>query len=333
MIFSDSLQKQQIDKILHEIETHGGLLQWMDELALFRDAFAKYNAEMRYVNFYGEHQEDHHGLGYYAPLDWKYVGFDGIIRTPAEQIIELAKIFKMHNIHFIYVALPCKAAIYTHYYISSEFIPKDGIVIPQWRKMLLEIMLAGVEVVDMFPIFLEHKRAERPLYLESHMWGPYAAELTAAETAKHLSHCFGTTEFRRKRYTAFYKFDWFQNYRQILVNGVEKDTSGISTSVATFGNCNNFQFFSFDKAIPKNCKSIPADFASLLSYEIKNHVKLLGRYLPFSKNEGVGLFPPGSLAGIKTILYVGFPSASYVRPVFDKRDCWCTQRIPEQAFY
>ena len=54
------------------------------------------------------HILDHHVLGYFAPLNFKRVGFEFQFKTPAEQVAYISRQMEAHGIHFIYVPLQYK---------------------------------------------------------------------------------------------------------------------------------------------------------------------------------------------------------------------------------
>ena len=103
-----------------EAQKHGGYEKWYENLEPFREQLKPYidientaagkkiKAKITMVE---KHNIDHHAIGYFAPLDFRRVGFEVQLRTPAEQIAYLSEQLKKHSIRFIYVPLPCKKAI------------------------------------------------------------------------------------------------------------------------------------------------------------------------------------------------------------------------------
>lgn len=325
-------QNDQIRAILRQVEAHGGWTRWMGELEGFREALARYKRELYRVPLPDDHVVDHQVYGYYAPLDLKAYGFDGVLRTPAEQIMELARDFEERGVRFLFVALPCKEAVESRRFVEPRCIPVDGVVIPQWRKALMEIMLGGVEVVDAYPVLREHAMGGRPLYNESHQLAPFGLELVARETAKRLLDCCGEERLELVPYTAHYRYPWFGADRSWAVNGVRGRREERAPRVVTFGDCNNDLYHEFARTTPQGVRNLPTDFASHLSYRLGSQVEYIGRYLPYLEDEGVDRMPPGALSGVRAAVFVGFVSSAFV-DLGRAGACWCVSRVPDEAFH
>ena len=128
-----------INNIIQNVIKHNGWDTWYNQLIPFRKNITKYIYEYQDKNFYKQHRENYHILGYYAPLIFKILGFNKEIRTPVEQIFFLAQKFKQKNIDFIYVPIPCKLSIYPELYMHKKDIPGKMVsCFQQWQKMVLD---------------------------------------------------------------------------------------------------------------------------------------------------------------------------------------------------
>lgn len=288
-------------KIYTELQQHGGWQNWYDELSPFRSAFEKYTKDMYMKPFYGKHVEDHHAFGYFAPIDLKRMGFRYRMRTPAEQLLGLSEQFEKRGITFIYIALPCKAAVYPEMYIDKQVLPKDEIVIPQWRKVLFEAMCLGVNVIDMFPVFLQNKAFGDMLFDFGHMITPYAAAIIGETVAEYVKPCVSSIPKLDGN-----SFKLVQtNTTDVYLNDIPYTSSLNTGEISLFGNCNSTGLRD------RNC------IAAHIAYNLKRYVNHVGRLLPFGPagvfSETVRACLPSSFANKKIVFYVGFPSASFVR--------------------
>ena len=91
----------------------------------------------------------------------------------------------------MYVAIPNKYSIYPEIILHDHNI-MNGITInvPKWRKYIREIVLSGVEVIDMFPVFMKHKN-ECALFSKDHNISSLGAKLTDDMITEYIN---ATTE-------------------------------------------------------------------------------------------------------------------------------------------
>lgn len=293
--------RQTSQLINKELARHENWGKWFCELDAFRQAIKKYQNKETWGTpgqlLKAGERVDHHINGYFAPLDLQGKGYNNERIINYEQLIRLDRSLKQNGIRFIYLALPCKKAIYPEWAAPAEVIPEDGIVIPQWRKFIYELAVNNVEVLDAFPHFLDYKRRhpEHCLYGPGHMWTRQGADLAAALLAEVLSED---------------------------APGPEGAISG--SDIAVFGNCN------LQMGVLGN--SDESHFAHSLARCLGQAVHNIGRMLPFSPfyiDNTDNLYRFRKLKGKKIAVYVGFPSASYVRgrrwssyspPVFREHD-------------
>ena len=94
---------------------------------------------------------------------------------------------RKRGIDVIVVPVPKMTEVYADRVVPGT--PADGIVAPQARRLLLELLKADVEVIDLLPKFLEARRSSaEPLYrpVDSH-WGPRGIAIAAEEIGQRLS--------------------------------------------------------------------------------------------------------------------------------------------------
>ena len=297
------------------------------------------------------HVLDHHVLGYLAPMTFERWGFDiekgkkhfhdNVKRNPAEQLYLLHSQLASYNIRFIYVALPCKLAIYPELAVNNNVLPQDRLVIPQWRKMLHKLLEYGVEVIDCYDSFRMYS-SDIMLYSKNHHISPFGAAVVGEqialylkETTKILPPFEFVTERKNEviadpvlRNSLDYKsevldIEYFNSYKcNVKKDGIIKPIvgMGVKSEIGIIGNCNlqAYQYTGCD---------ITANLTALLNYPVIN----IGRFLPFGNVDTVDKIPPGALNDIKILIYVGFPSGSYVR-AYHEDDSWGKKLITETAF-
>jgi len=93
---------------------------------------------------------------------------------------------KQRNIDLIFVPVPKMVEVYPDRVVGH--VPPDRIVAPHIRKMVLDLLRADVEVVDLLPAFLKAREQDRePLYLPSDThWSDRAQQIAAEEIASRL---------------------------------------------------------------------------------------------------------------------------------------------------
>jgi hypothetical protein len=119
----------------------------------------------------------------YAPEDLN----DYVQTRPALPAIKaVAAWLKSRSIDVIVVPVPKMTEVYADRVVAET--PADGIVAPQNRKLLLALLEADIEVVDLLPLFLEARRSSpEPLYrpADPH-WAQRAMGIAAVELGRRL---------------------------------------------------------------------------------------------------------------------------------------------------
>lgn len=325
--------KNEIQNILNYLLIHNGWNNWYDELIMFRKQISKYIYEYQDKNFYKQHRENYHMLGYYAPLDFKVLGFEKQIRTPAEQLIYLASYFKKKNIRFIYVPIPCKLSIYPELYVNKSHIPNDMILVPQWQKFVFDLLVADIEVFDLLPLFLNLKKNKTMLYTESFFWSPYAVYETAYALANYLQeYKKETSKFVLKNKKSKYKYSWFTKSESWLLNNIYDNDIlyepyyNSNTEIAVFGDCNIYE------AMP-----ISSNISSVLAYFLQTDIQQIGRHTPYTPQltdtaHSMRSVLPSSFIKTKCVIYFGFISDCYVKPSQIQTPMWNTLGLADNVF-
>lgn len=313
-----------------ELAAHQGSYElWYKELHEVRRFFYRIAIEKNptFLKPYmvGRHRLDQHVYGYFAPLDFFRKGFGGEIYTPAQQLADLSRQFADHGIRFVYVALPCKKAVYPEIVLPQSLLPQDGNIIPHWRKMISDIVDTGVEVVDLYPYF-RHYRDQNRLFSYGHDISAVGASLIASVVSTYLSE---TTQGIPTTYAGYFssedaevdederKLETSQTlFRSKVYTGEE-----LCSEIGVFGNCNLQKY-----------RMSGVDITAQIALGLQYPVNFLGRLLPFSCDEGLDRAPKGLFRNKKLVLYVGFPSASFVRSVQFPLT-WTVNRIPEESFF
>lgn len=260
---------------------------------------------------------DWHIIGYLAPLEFKRIGWGGRYAKPSEQITRFAEYFKKRGKRFIYVALPCKGAIYPEIITNIALLKGKTNCIPQWRKMLKEIVEADVEVIDMLPEFQYCKSKERNLYLKDHRISPVGAKIVGERLGEYLRMTVdfeNTMELEQEKYIYYEKAtesrlqeDYTYIWRTFFYDEQRIKHPYIGTKensrICMIGNCNLAAYW-------EEGGGILANTAYHCGFPIKN----VGRYLPFG---GTGDYVTADILEQclehDVIVYVGFPSDAFVR--------------------
>lgn len=259
---------------------------------------------------------DHHIIGYLVPLNFKRIGWGGRYAAPSEQIIRFADYFKKRGKRFVYVALPCKGAVYPEIITDVSLLKGKTNCIPQWRKMLKEIVEADVEVIDILPAFQEQKDKEKNLYLKGHRISPIGARIVGEELGEYLKAtecCEERIDIRREQSVYYeratesrlhkdYTYIWRVYHEQ---NGIKFPYIGKKGDghIGIMGNCNLSAYWEEGGGILANT-----------AYSSGFPVEYIGRYLPFD-----GMDDPVTSECLQQcldyniIVYIGFPSAAFVR--------------------
>ena len=233
----------------------------------------------------------------------------GGLRTPCEHIAYLSEALKKNNTRLIYVALPCKKVIYPEL-VSSSF--KEGATTaPQWRKIVSELLQKGVEVIDMFPIFMQNKDTNR-LFAFGHHISYEGTSLTAKSIADYIKQ---TSFFETQTNPKFELAEKIKNVksgrinRLYKVNFISKEGKSYapynenSSNICIFGNCNLQAFHNEGAGIAAN-----------LAYDLNKEIDYIGRKLIFAT--GVEKFDREAYEQCSKrdiAICISFPSGSFVR--------------------
>lgn len=325
----NTLQLQNVANFKNEISYNGAYNEWFKDLSDYRKVLMKY-IEYKFCDYYCIKRKrivsgdilDHHVGAYLAPMDFTRIGWNKVKSKPSQQIVLLDKFFKLRGIRFIYVALPCKGMVYPNLMVDKELLNGKSINVPQWRKMLYEIVDAGVEVIDCLPRFIINKN--EILYSKEHNLSPFGCDFTAHLIATYLKKTIiGEVNIDLSRFSQIDRLynihstmqgegavDEFEVQKYIgkqVFDAVDNEpyTGFLADSgIGIFGNC-NLQSYMYDGG------GITAN----LSYYLGYPVSYLGRKLPFSDKpqERIDDKTLELFCKKKILIYVGFPSASFVR--------------------
>jgi hypothetical protein len=177
--------------IREEMVKHGGdWNKWYDSLAPFRKELADKASAAKPGE--GIFQPDGKPPFYFAIYMAHYL----VSPQPAEEfartrpsvpvIIAFNKFLKAHNIDLIFVPAPKVIEVYPER--IEKNVPADRLVAPQMRKLILDLLEADVEVLDVLPSFLEEaQKPGEPLYLQadSH-WADRGQRIAARLIANSL---------------------------------------------------------------------------------------------------------------------------------------------------
>lgn len=327
--------------LFHQENIDIGYMLWHDSLSPVRRHFShlilEHNPSWPNLWHYKGHKFDHHMHGFIAPLEIFRKGFLGVTRNPVQQLTCLNRYLAEHDCRFIYVALPCKKALYPEIIVPPEIMPPVPNIIPQWRKMLRDLLLAGVEVIDMLPVMgqsrkkLENDHPPFPmsgdvkkeafsLFSFYHDISPIGADVISSEIASYLA--LTTPEIEIRKYqgrpvvfmedNCYWQTEW-----------INKPDIKEQSEIGIFGNCNLQKYLGSG-----------FDITSKLAAKITQPVEYCGRILPFAPNwrDALADVRDGLFFGKKILIYLGFPSAAYVRsPQFPGQ--WAADAFPERFFY
>ena len=320
--------KKQKERIEKELSNHGTWDNWYDELEDFRQDLSKHLLyESNKISLLDESKSlDHHVMGYFAPYDVEGIGFGGEHLKQYQQIIALKKQMEASGIDFIYISLPCKKAVYPEWFVSSANIPEDGIVIPQWRKFIYDLLDNDVLVFDLLPHFLEYKKEhpDKQLYTSGyHVWSHYAADITAKIVGKYLSVQRGSEEKYSFETVKGKLFETNIEYKKIYKEGNPnmQVMSDRKSDVALFGDCNLQLLYTAEDIFDQGIY-----FNRALSMYSNGDIDYLGRICLFSPraHENLNMIElTSNLKNKKIAVHLAFSSAGFVRG-----DLWNKRKLP-----
>lgn len=258
---------------------------------------------------------DWHVTGYFAPLEFKRVSWGGKKRTPSEHVIALSNALKRKGSRLLYVALPCKGVIYPELAVDRRLVREGASTAPQWRKMVLEMLEGGVEVIDMFPVFQKHKT--KPLFSYEHNISPEGAELTACTIGDYIKRTSTLEDIQKNIFTAHEDLMWYYPWqtnapekqvrlykeRYIKKDGLRYLPFGNDSDICIFGNCNLQAYLYRGSGIAAN-----------LAYQLQRDIDYLGRKLIFGNGKEVYDKESFCASAERDIaICISFPSGSFVR--------------------
>lgn len=310
---------------------NGNYNEWYAELADFRRALRPYVKQTFFGNRIIQSKRtrlpsgdvlDHHVAGYFAPLNFRRRGFEGEMRTPADQLIYLSEYLKAHHTRFIYAALPCKGVFYPEIAVAAETLHGKTLDCPQWRKMLSELVVADVDVLDLLPPLMAQKDSLN-LFSKDHYVSPLGAKAVAEIVAGYLRDTAKIFETDIHVNAKDCEVDFScpdgsggtvqEKYPARCISRVDEGTLDYPEArIGFFGNCNVQAYREYSAGIYEN-----------LLYELHAPVDYMGRFLPFacSEHHHAALFGCEGLtqsvcqafAKKDIVVYLGFPTASFVR--------------------
>lgn len=267
----DSHRAGNLARFKEEVSHNGPYEKWYEELEDYRKYLRNKYIEHRFRDWYCIGRKlipsgdilDHHVGAYLAPLEFTRTGWNGERLCPSKQIILLDRYFKSKGIRFVYVTLPCKGFVHTDLMGGEEYQAGKSITVPQWRKMLKEIVEEGVETVDCLSPFTGNKG--KGLYSKEHNLSPAGCDFTAALVADYLQKTISKgLESEPGRFTKAERLysihstmqgegavDEFevQLYKgwQVTDTATGKPYTGFlnDSGIAIFGNC-NLQSYMYD---------------------------------------------------------------------------------------
>lgn len=280
------------------------------------------------------HYLDHHLYGYISPLINYRIGLNKGVLNASEQLSLFANTFAERGIRFIYVALPCKVAVYPEILLPKSVYERLPNIIPQWRFMIRGLLERGVETLDLLPYLMDkkselqstglvpfpkpHNDNRRPnscgLYGFYHYISPIGSDVIAEYVASYLAATTqgiqSATNLKLERCTFEESNSLYDTGRIMELNSPSPpklfDSRNISSDIGIFGNCNLQRYL-----------GTGMDLASKISYHLGYPLQYCGRILPFDRNweRELEKIPDGIFKNRKILIYVGFPSASFVRSV------------------
>ncbi len=269
-------------------------------------------------------------------------GGGGRPRYPFEHIKILSDKLAQNGCRLIYVSLPLKGMIYPEYAVDERFFIKQAPTTPQFRKMTLNLLEQKVEVLDMFPIFMQNKAQN--LFCYGHNISTSGCELVAKTIAEYIK---ATSVFEKESGAKFTRetaqTDNGGRTRQCLTSKIYKDEKpyvpinvacikplqeliknyqlppypyevSVSGDIGIFGNCNLQEFHSEATGIAAN-----------LAYHLGREVDYLGRKLIFENaNDKFDQAAYAECKKRKIAICISFLTGSFVRSsiVYSKKEVY-----------
>jgi hypothetical protein len=262
-------------------------------------------------------------------------GFGGKTLSNVEQLRLFANEFERRGISFIYVPVPSKSAAWPELFFEKKFLPADGIIAPQWRKYIADLVRAGVEVVDLEPLFRAYASTDgsRELYLYEHHWAPVGIEIAAKETARHLRRFVqsppvpyvrarGTLEYSMKDNPYHIGPRWGEENKLRSVDGfsvwcetpdsLQPFVADSSAPIMVFGDSNNWWVFRGTLESIHHQNNLPfgkplaggdGGFPAQLAFELQAPVATGGALSAFERG-GLDAIPAKTFSKKRAVVYV-----------------------------
>ncbi len=318
----EQLREKNLLRLSEEREKSGEYQKWYDDLSNFRKCvYNKYvdkhiDDVYRQIFMVGKNGDfiDHHTLSYLSPLFFKRSGWDGKFINDYEQIVLLSNWLKQYGSRLIYVPLPNKGVIYPNLLLDNAVELQGNKVSnsPQWRRFVNDVVEAGVETVDIFPVY-ENVKEKINLFSKLHHISGLGAEVVAEAVANYLRqttvdipeivsyNCkkeMTTVEF--EGWSRLYISSPFENEELSIVEPTKDLEDNID--IAIFGDC-NLQAYTKQKA------GVCDNLSAKLSYPVKD----IGRHLIYDWQDVISANVLKSLKDYGIVIYMHFASAPFVR--------------------
>ncbi len=191
----ESIQRQvRVDQNLKElnevVQAYGGYEYWATQLQPYRERlFNKYrDLAQPYIEF-GEGHFSSRAQVDYLLIDSSYPKFssaDWHDGTLAEQsIVHFSKQLEELGMDLILMPIPTQSDLYPERFAATTGLTHPN---PERTKLMQNLMQAGVEVLDLVPVFKGYNSPD-PLFIPTDIhWNTPAIRLAAAELAKRLKN-------------------------------------------------------------------------------------------------------------------------------------------------
>jgi hypothetical protein len=178
--------------IREECRRAGGWEKWQRDTARYRAALkAKVDQSKR---TFGSHAEPMEGLGEFPLLEIDPKSFLGYLLEPERleafgrqrTVLAARNWLAAQGIDLLFVPVPKMTEVYAEHFVDP--CPKDGVIAPEVRRTLLDLLERDVETVDGFRLF-RPVRDPDPYYLyntaDTH-WAPRGWRIMAKEVAGRI---------------------------------------------------------------------------------------------------------------------------------------------------
>jgi hypothetical protein len=126
-------------------------------------------------------------------------------KSPLAVIVEWKDFLAKQGVDFLFVPVPTKVEVYPDKLDPANAALAGKIVNPFSRKLLLSLAEAGVEVVDLWPLFLARRAGDGPAIFQRQdtHWTSAGLELAAAAVAERIKRYpwYGELAARKRNYS------------------------------------------------------------------------------------------------------------------------------------